>query len=219
MANSQGVALNLSVTDLATVSSTFISCRPRPKSAMFNITISPSGKVLASTQVSKATYSLPPSVNLTLPSQTAITNLGEQLDMVWHNDTFASDWSNYLFKTLVNSTSFLDASLPPPTFDAAAAGMSETYSRVFAIQMSLQSAQLARAPPDSSPIPCEILTLERRVFMSRNYVPHRDRNPFIGSSCGCVLLLASPICLSTTSAHQHCKPRLHTLLVAMSLTT
>lgn len=159
-------ASNLSNENLATVSSTFISCRARPKSAVFNITISPSGEILASTQVSPATYDLPLSTNLTLALTTTSNNLGQQNQPVWHDDTFASDWSNYLFKTLTSSAAFLEASSPPPSFDIASAVVNETYSRVFAIQMSLQSAQLASAPPESPHIVAEVLTLERRVFIS-----------------------------------------------------
>ena len=150
----------------STVSSTFISCRARSKSAVFNITTSPSGEILASTQVSPSTYDLPLSTNLTLALTTTSNNLGQQDQPVWHDDTFASDWSNYLFKTLTSSTAFLEAGSPPPSFDIASAVVNETYARVFAIQMSLQSAQLASAPPESPRIAAEVLTLERRVFMS-----------------------------------------------------
>jgi hypothetical protein len=159
-------ASNLSNENLATISSTFISCRARPKSAVFNITTSPSGEILASTQVSPSTYDLPLSTNLTSALTTTSNNLGQQNQPVWHDDTFASDWSNYLFKTLTSSAAFLEAGSPPPSFDIASAVVNETYSRVFAIQMSLQSPQLASALPESPHIAAEVLTLERRVFMS-----------------------------------------------------
>ena len=159
-------ASNLSSENSATVSATFISCRPRPKSAKSKITISPSGQILASTQDSLPTYDLPPSVNLTSALTTTSNNLGGQIDLAWHNDTFASDWSNYLFKTFTNSTAFLDARLPPPSFEAASAVVGETYSRVFTIQMSLQTSQLVPASPDAQSIGAEFLIYERRVFMS-----------------------------------------------------
>jgi hypothetical protein len=166
LANAQGLAATYPRMTWGTVPSAFISCPARPKSAMFNITTSPSGALLASTQISHSTYGLPPNVNLTLPLQTTTTNLGGTLNLACHNDTFASDWSNYLLKTFTGSTAFLDARLPPPTFDTAFTLVSETYSRVFATQMSLQSLQLAPAPPNSPSIPAQILTLERRVFVS-----------------------------------------------------
>jgi hypothetical protein len=162
----QDLASGLSTKDSATVSSTFISCRARPKSAIFKVTSSPSGKILASTQISRSAYDLPSSVDLSSALATTTNNLGGEVNVVWHNDTFASDWSNYLFKTLTSSTAFLDASLPLPSFGTASAVVSETYSRIFAIQMSLQSAQLVPAPPESSHIPAEVLTFECRVFMS-----------------------------------------------------
>ena len=168
--SSSGEQLNpasvLSDENSATVSSTFMSCRARPKSAVFNITTSASGQILAKTQTSEATYDLPPSANLTSALATTSNNLGGQVENAWHNDTFASDWSNYLFKTLTSSTDFLDARLAPPSFDTALAVVNETYSRVFAIQMSLQSAQLVPAPLKSPQIPAEVWILERRVFMS-----------------------------------------------------
>ena len=163
-------ASNLSTKNLATISSTFMSCRARPKSAMFNVTISPPGQILASSQVSRSTYDLPPGVNLSTALATTSTNLDGlvgQHSSTWHNDTFASDWSNYLIKTLTSSTAFLDARLPPPSFDAASAVLSETYSRAFAIQMSLQSSQLMPVPSQMPSTPAELLVIERRVFMSQ----------------------------------------------------
>jgi hypothetical protein len=157
----------LSVSNAASLRATFMSCHPRLKSAPFNLTISSTGSILTSTQIQPATYDLPSDVDLEFVLSNTITAISTVDYVFYHNDTLASDWTSYLIRTLANSPALLDPSLPPPDYSAAAALLSEVFSRLFAIQLTLHRGSLAPAPPSTPAVIGQLLTLQRRVFLSR----------------------------------------------------
>ena len=159
----------LSPENWATVSQTVMSCQPRYKAAAFNLTTSPTGKILSSKQVTPTTYDLPNGTDFSYAWSSLVTTLGGQPSIAWHNDTFATDWVDYLIVQLTGSRAYLNANLPPPTFSDAVAKSSEVVQRVFTSQMSLMTELLTPSTTANSTVPARVLTLERRVFMSEPF--------------------------------------------------
>ena len=148
------------------VQGTFITCRPRLRSANFNLTVSQAGIVLDATQIGEPSYDNS-ATNLTyLLRETSDLISGKATRTLWHNGTIASDFPQQMISALMNSTSFLDAASPPPDFAAASTVLNDLFARVFAIQMSLRSSLLLPAPPDAPPIPAQLQVFETRLFMS-----------------------------------------------------
>ena len=157
--------LNATSADIRTF---FISCSARMKSAPFNVTMSSSGAVLSATQLQAPNYDQSFAAFQPIISRT-IGLFSGAIPILYHNDTFAMDWMNYLIKELTDSTDLLDATKPLPTYNTTAPFVSEVFSRIFAIQMSLQAPSiLAPAASDASVarVPAQILSTESRVFIS-----------------------------------------------------
>ena len=151
------------------LSKVFMTCRPRVRLASFNVTISPSGSIHSAVQESDAIYDIPTNVDLSFALNLTRDVVGGIPDLIWHNDTFATDWTNYLLKALINSTTLLDATLPVPDFQTISNLTSNIFSRLFAIQMSLQTSLLMTADPYTPPQAVNRLSLERRVFISEKF--------------------------------------------------
>jgi Protein of unknown function (DUF3433) len=148
------------------VENTFVTCQPRLKSAKFNLTVSQTGTVINAAQIGDPIYD-DPATNLTyLLQETTDLLSGRDLHTTWHNSTVASDFPQQLMSALMNSTSFLNAALPPPDFAVASTVLSDLFTRLFAIQMSLRSALLLPAPPDAPPVHALLQVFETRIFMS-----------------------------------------------------
>lgn len=165
---------------------TILSCDARLKTQRSLLRVTADGSILSATPLSPPDYNLPPTVNLstTLRTVTFATIDGYSTPK-WHNDTIARDWSNYLYKTTLNSTELLDPSVPVPSFEKAKTFVSDTFSRLFAYQLSIHASMLlplnisakdistwdTSAYPDKAPgpynIPAKMYFPERRIFISR----------------------------------------------------
>lgn len=89
-------------------------------------------------------------------------------EATWHNDSFASDFSNYLMMKGINDTRMLDPSLPPPRPEEATVLFESLYSKLVAIYLGTYRDQLLSSSNSS-----ELVTLagstfdsEVRVFVS-----------------------------------------------------
>ena len=153
----------LSPSNEASTEATMMACSLSFKSAQFNLTTSPTGKILQSTQVSPSTRANAPDFSYAIQF---VAGALEPHGTSWHNDTLAADFLNYLILQLRGSRSFLNATLPPPTLAEASSATSNILKRLFTNQMSSMTALLALAPPETPPVPAQVQTLERRVFMS-----------------------------------------------------
>ena len=86
----------------------------------------------------------------------------------WHNDSFPSDWTNYLIENAINSSLFLDPTQPPPAAEDVIPPFSALYSKLFAILLSRDmDLLLVKNTNTSSPIQGSIIRQEARIFMSK----------------------------------------------------
>ena len=148
-----------------TATSTFISCKPVLRSALFSISVLPSGHILHSSQLSNFTYN-PPDANLSLAMTAITTSLGGTTSPTWHNHTVAVDWTSDMIKKLTGTALFQDPAAAVPTFQTASSTLGDLYSRLFAIQMSLLSPQLLPLPTPQNH-PATLTTPQRRIFLSQ----------------------------------------------------
>lgn len=85
---------------------------------------------------------------------------------MWHNDSFPSDFNNYLIEKSSNSTRLIDPSLPPPSPDDAASAFGDIYSKLFAILISTNMGLLLTAAADKD-INGYTIKPTTRIFVSK----------------------------------------------------
>lgn len=106
------------------MSSLWMSCRPRLLTAPYSVTVSSSGHILSTTPLAPyvtdfniSTYFINDNRDATPTTlyQCMNTLINPERGSYWHNDTFAITWFTYLMKSLSNNTIFLDAYAPVPS--------------------------------------------------------------------------------------------------------
>jgi len=169
---------------------TIISCIPRLMTQKSLLRTNRNGSVLSAKSLGPLNYTLEPTVNLTATLFTTMAATIERAtgdwfeQPIWHTDTVARDWSNYVYKKMLNDTALLDASRPVPSFEEASKLISNSFSRLFAVQLSFDSSMLLplntsardvstwdtsnfpQEAPGSYTIPAKAYYSERRIFIS-----------------------------------------------------
>jgi hypothetical protein len=85
--------------------------------------------------------------------------------MIWHNDSFPSDFGNYLLGLSTNSSRLVDPQSPPPVFNEVVVPFSELYSKLFAIWISRNMDQLMEKK--DSNVQGYIIQPTIRIFISK----------------------------------------------------
>ena len=93
----------------------------------------------------------------------------ETSGLTWHNDSFPTDFTNYLLIHTLNSSRFLDPSLPPPSFNEIVAPISKMYSKIFAIWLgaNMEKLLVPSQNPSNASIPGWVIQQETRIFISK----------------------------------------------------
>lgn len=143
----------------------FLSCQPRLKSAQFEVRVDTTGRIIDWTQIGSFDDSLRGDVSY-------IASLASYYirpsTPTWHNDSLASDWTNYLIKLKTKSNDILDPTSPVPEFNSTAEVFSELYSQLFAILFSLKSDNLTSADRGVPGIAGYQKTQQPRLFFSES---------------------------------------------------
>lgn len=87
-------------------------------------------------------------------------------DSTWHNDSFPSDFINYLIIESTNDTSLIDSSLPVPDPEIAVQYVESLYKRLFALLVSTYSDMLLEDSKDGAGTRVTIETPEIRILLS-----------------------------------------------------
>ena len=147
--------------DISNYSSTIIICRPKIITGTANITVDSDGHVLkrASNKTSQDLSAVSSDL-IQMANSFSISTGG-----FWHQDSFPSDFNNYLISKNMNSTRFLDPSLPVPDTKDVAEQFTNLYSQMFAIFMGRNLNSLLQSSKGDT-ITGNTIIPETKVFMS-----------------------------------------------------
>ncbi len=151
----------------------YVGCELSIQMASFDVSVDHEGYVQEYTQktpLSEAAFPLPQPGNISSlhnginTAMWSKTSRGSQ-QTFWHTDLVADSWLKYLIKSRMQSTAFLDPSLPPPSASAIGPVLEDISARLFAIVLGINTDIFLPAAAGST-IPGVTITQVRRVFMS-----------------------------------------------------
>ncbi|PIA92301.1 hypothetical protein CB0940_09459 [Cercospora beticola] len=146
------------------LNSTFIICRPTILTGNASAIFDAAGRV---------TKEL--SADLITPNQTLFSDLIAQTNRflvdsgaTWHNDSFPSDYNNYLIEQARSATTktLLNPEAPPPEATDAAEQYARVYNRLFPILVSTNHQYLFQHNEAGTSIQATIITPETRILFS-----------------------------------------------------
>ncbi|KAF1986545.1 hypothetical protein K402DRAFT_404272 [Aulographum hederae CBS 113979] len=112
---------------------TVIVCRPSILAGPADIVVDTRGFLV---ETMSANISQPLSGNHLVMSPENLTTQAHTIlldnAVNWHNDSFSSDFNNYLIEKILNTSRLLDPKLPPPDADLAIKGFEAVYKKLFA---------------------------------------------------------------------------------------
>lgn len=157
--------------ELGPTQTSWIVCRPRIFSGFRTVTVDSKGYVQSSTTLNETDDHMEASFAPSLPDflgsvHKLLGQTDQYIGPTWHNDSFPSDFLNYLMVTALNSSDFLRPSLPPPTFNETAPAFSALYSTLFAIIIG-SNIQKVLQPQNNSTIAGQAIASEVRIFFSK----------------------------------------------------
>ncbi|KAF2140309.1 uncharacterized protein K452DRAFT_299670 [Aplosporella prunicola CBS 121167] len=153
---------------------TFIACRAVMKTGMSEVTVDYRGKVLdASPQLipddSPEKYFVQNNTEIISSIYRAWIFPGQDTGSLnvqtWHNDSYPSDFYNYLILKSTEDRRLLDPDLPPPTFNETAPKFAALYSQLVAITLS-ENSNVSFSPSSANTQGSNIKP-ETRIFMSK----------------------------------------------------
>lgn len=173
--------------DLVSFSSAIMVCRSSIETGSANVKVSKDGHVIFSDNVESQ------SASNTMFASNAADIIGHAHESIlrtsreWHNDTNPSDFGNYLIMLSTNSSALLDPNAEMPSFETVTAAFTNTYSKLFAIWLQQNRAQLFESERIPRLVEGTLLEPQIRIFMSKTM--------FILSECILALYVLSAVML------------------------
>lgn len=155
---------------LGRMEQSFIACRPEVHINHRKLTVNMDGMVLSS-EIDNGTVGdtesmfQPSNSSFVASVHRVFSQWDDVLGPTWHNDSFPSDFWNYLMTTARNSTDFLDPSLSPPSYDQTASALSTLYAKMFAIVLGTNVQKILQ-PTERSLTTGSSINSETRIFVS-----------------------------------------------------
>ncbi|KAK5155716.1 hypothetical protein LTR04_005761 [Oleoguttula sp. CCFEE 6159] len=149
------------------IQQTWVACRPRIVVGLADVTVDNTGRVITAHPLNGSSTAADPFFEANTDAFLSQVNplFVWNGNFTWHDDSFSSDITNYLISKQVNSSSFVDPSLPPPLFDEIATALRLFYSKVFAIILGTNMDRILE-PAVNATLPGYTIKLETRIFMS-----------------------------------------------------
>ncbi|KAL1302883.1 hypothetical protein AAFC00_003210 [Neodothiora populina] len=149
----------------------WLACKPTMTVTSRKATVDLSGILLNSVPVNDTSDSI---ASMFQPSSTALVAsvhrvLGQfdaHIRPTWHNDTYPSDFLNYLMTKTRNSSDFLNPALPPPSFEEVAPALSAINASLFAIILATNLEDILQ--PVQHTVQGFSISPESRLFVSRS---------------------------------------------------
>jgi hypothetical protein len=158
--------------DILAYNSTVITCRTKIQLGMANVAVDRSGTVLNRNSISNISdqvdgvFSTTTSDFLGQMQYFTQSNSGR---VTWHNDSFPSDFNNYLLQLAMNTSQFLDSKSPVPHFNDMTEPFAAQYSKLIAITLARNKDTLLI--PNSNQtrsIEGDIILPQIRIFLSKS---------------------------------------------------
>jgi hypothetical protein len=157
------------------LNASWIGCIPKLQVDLREVTVDLEGNLLSSAPLNKTigdqeqlfepnATSLIESVHRVLDPYNAVAKW-YLTNPSWHNDSYPSDFFNYLMTQTTNSTAFLDPVLSPPSFEEAAPLLDMLYSKLFAIILANNIDKVMRPSNDTKVITGVSMRSETRIFV------------------------------------------------------
>ncbi|KAG9757491.1 hypothetical protein KCU73_g4382, partial [Aureobasidium melanogenum] len=87
--------------------------------------------------------------------------------LTYHNDSYPSDFFNYLMVQTLNSSAILDPLAPPPSFNTTAPVFQTLYTRIFAIILGTHISGVLQKSNETAVVAGFVVAPESRIFVSR----------------------------------------------------
>ncbi|KAI9830035.1 MAG: hypothetical protein M1819_005865 [Sarea resinae] len=144
-------------------------CQPQLKTAVFEIIVDSTGRVMSASQsgdFDQATqkYFSTNESALYIGASNLIGAPGHT--MSWHNISYTLDWMNYLIKMSDNSSAATDPEAPVPEFSPTAKKIEQLYRLLFAILLGLNQQVFDTAQPNER-VSGALVGRADRIFMSK----------------------------------------------------
>lgn len=159
---------NASNQTIEVTSKTMMLCHPNLITGSAKVTVDSSGQVLHSEVLNSSSGSAPEYFT-TNPSDLILQAHQFIIDRSsdWHNDSFPSDWNNYLIAQTSIDNRFLDPDFSAPDFSEAVAAYTAIYKKLFAILLGNNAALLFSNPgPVTTSLPALYSSPQTRIFVS-----------------------------------------------------
>jgi hypothetical protein len=147
----------------------FMRCLPTLRTAVFNVTVDTTSRIINSTRQSEFDTDLKP-----YGTEATITSLITQTSTLimpligrtvrWHNDTIAIDWINSLLKIKFDSD-LLNSAKPVPDIPTTIPHFTDIYQRLVAVMFSFDTELFEKAPANSA-ITVLAHAKQTRIFMT-----------------------------------------------------
>jgi len=160
--------------DSSPLNASWIGCMPALQVDLREVTVDLEGNVLYSTPLNSTTdtqeqvfepddMGVVNSVHKVLDA-TSLVGSSYITNPSWHNDSYPSDFINYLMAQTTNNTAFLDPLLSPPLFEEVAPLLDLLYSKLFAITLANNIDKILRPSNDTTTITGVSMGPETRIF-------------------------------------------------------
>jgi hypothetical protein len=161
--------------DDSPLNASWIGCIPRLQVDLREVTVDLEGNVLSSTLLNSTigdqerlfeqnATSVIESAHRVLDPYNAVAKW-YSTNPSWHNDSYPSDFFNYLMAQTTNSTAFLDPMSSPPSFEEAAPLLDMLYSKLFAIILANNIDKVLRPSNNTKVITGVSMRPETRIFV------------------------------------------------------
>ncbi|KAH0030196.1 hypothetical protein KCU78_g3135, partial [Aureobasidium melanogenum] len=157
------------------LNASWIGCIPKLQVELREVTVDMEGRVLSSSPLNSTTSdgeqlfepnatSLIQSVHKVLDPYNAVA-MFYTTNPSWHNDSYPSDFVNYLIAQTTNRSTFLDPMEAPPSFEQAAPLLDMLYSKLFAIILASNVDKVLHPSGETKITTGLSMRLETRIFV------------------------------------------------------
>ncbi|GAB7347094.1 hypothetical protein MBLNU459_g3224t1 [Dothideomycetes sp. NU459] len=159
------------VGSLGPVETSWIICKPKIFAGQRIVTVDHNGYVQSSSTVDESIDNIeelfqPNSSDFLMHIHALLGSSDVFFAPTWHNDSYPSDFFNYLMVTVKNNSDILDPSLPPPTMNETIPAFTALYANLFAIILGTNIPKVLRPERDGAVVSGSMISSEVRIFFS-----------------------------------------------------